>query len=672
MKLPHAFIQLPVLFDAGRLAAEIEAFGEGAWKPHPQGFAGNSAVPLISAHGDPTNDSTGGPMQPTPWLEKSPYLMQVLATIGATWGRSRLMRLSGHAEVVEHVDSNYYWRERMRVHVPVVTQPTVQFHCGGEQVNMAAGECWIFDTWRLHRVLNDDTRSRIHLVADTVGGEAFWDLVAEGRSPDLPPGPWNPRLVPPRGDERPALEFEAYNLPEVMSPWEIREHTRFILDELGPHPKAEAIRSRMMRFVLDWQALWSAHKEDRVAWPRYRKLIERTRRALNADEVDAIKLSNRVSVMQLISYHMLDIMLADRPRTGGEYREHGNKGDAARPVAAAATAPGPAPVATAGRSGGGFGGGWASPSVSMNVSFGTSPQPVRHVSAPATTPQPSAGPAHDPQFDRPVFIVSSPRSGSTLMFETLARAPGAYTIGGESHALIEGVQGLAPNQRGFDSNRLLATDATPAVTSDLRARFRAALKDRNGAPPSTSRVRMLEKTPKNSLRIPFLAHVFPEARFVYLYRDPRQVLSSMIEAWTTGRFRTYPGLPGWNGPPWSLLLVPGWRELSGKPLAQVVAQQWATATTLMLDDLEQLPAARWSVTRYDAFLDDPQAEVSRICAAVELDWDQRIEDAQSLPLSRYTVSKPDPDKWRRHAGLIEPILERHADVRERAARIAAR
>ena len=48
-----------------------------------------------------------------------------------------------------------------------------------------------------------------------------------------------------------------------------------------------------------------------------------------------------------------------------------------------------------------------------------------------------------------------------------------------------------------------------------------------------SRVRMLEKTPKNSLRVPFLARVFPEARFIYLYRDPRQVLSSMIEAWTT-------------------------------------------------------------------------------------------------------------------------------------------
>ena len=62
------------------------------------------------------------------------------------------MRLSGHAEVMPHVDVNYYWRERVRVHVPIVTQPTVRFVCGDAQVNMRDGECWIFDTWRTHHV----------------------------------------------------------------------------------------------------------------------------------------------------------------------------------------------------------------------------------------------------------------------------------------------------------------------------------------------------------------------------------------------------------------------------------------------------------------------------------------------------------------------------------------
>ena len=110
----------------------------------------------------------------------------------------------------------------------------------------------------------------------------------------------------------------------------------------------------------------------------------------------------------------------------------------------------------------------------------------------------------------------------------LAQAPDVFTIGDESHLLIEGVSELAPAARGFESNRLVAADATPAVIAELRDSFFAALRDRAGRRPDAgARVRMLEKTPKNALRVPFLARVFPEARFIYLHRDPRLVLASM-------------------------------------------------------------------------------------------------------------------------------------------------
>jgi hypothetical protein len=181
---------------------------------------------------------------------------------------------------------------------------------------------------------------------------------------------------------------------------------------------------------------------------------------------------------------------------------------------------------------------------------------------------------------------------------------------------------------------------------------------------------MLEKTPKNSLRVPFLARVFPQARFIYLYRDPRQVLSSMIEAWTTGRFRTYPQLPGWTGASWSLLLVPGWRELIGRPLHEIVAAQWNAATRLLIDDLEGLPAERRTIARYDALLADPAAEIRRLCSATGLDWED--EAGVALRLSRYTVTAPDADKWRRHSAEIDAVLPSLAEQVARAERFAAR
>ena len=139
MRLQFPFIQLPLCFDAAALAAEVAAIEEAEWRPHPQGFPGNSALPLVAVGGDPDNDGLVGPMRPTPLLARLPYLQQVLNALGVVLGRTRLMRLSGQAEVTAHIDQAYYWAERMRVHVPIVTQPGVRFHCGDAEINMAAG-----------------------------------------------------------------------------------------------------------------------------------------------------------------------------------------------------------------------------------------------------------------------------------------------------------------------------------------------------------------------------------------------------------------------------------------------------------------------------------------------------------------------------------------------------
>ncbi|WP_133501376.1 sulfotransferase family protein [Cognatilysobacter terrigena] len=271
----------------------------------------------------------------------------------------------------------------------------------------------------------------------------------------------------------------------------------------------------------------------------------------------------------------------------------------------------------------------------------------------------------DPEFDRPVFIVSPPRAGSTLLFETLAQAKGVVTIGDESHTLIEGLPSLAPAARNYQSNVLDACDATPAVAAALRTRFMDQLRDRDGhRVDGMSPVRMLEKTPKNALRIPFLRAVFPEARFIYLHRDPHQVIASMIESWTSGRFNTYPTLPGWSGPPWSLLLVPGWRELVGRSLADVVGHQWATTVQTMLDDLAALPSDRVLGVDYATLLANPDAELRRICAWAGFEWDRSLEG--ELPLSRYTMSKPDASKWRRHQADVAAQLAPRAGLVARA------
>src|SRR4051812_8194840 len=255
MKLDTELIRLPLRFDAARLAAEVAAIAEEAWRPHPQGHPGNSALALIAAGGDPGDDATKGPMRPTPHLARCPYLRQVLAAFGTVLGRTRLMRLDGNAEATAHADTNYYWMQRVRIHVPVLTDPAVEFLCGERAVHMAAGEAWIFDTWKVHNVFNPNPTRRIHLVADSVGSAAFWELVAAGGG--------NPRAVPFDPAHDPELRFETVNQPVVMSPWEQESLLGSLFQDLAAESPAlvAGLHAELDRFRADWRTVWAAHGE---------------------------------------------------------------------------------------------------------------------------------------------------------------------------------------------------------------------------------------------------------------------------------------------------------------------------------------------------------------------------------------------------------------------------
>ena len=619
MKLQVPFLQLPVSFDAAALAAEIAGVDEALWREHPNKLPGNSALTLVTTGGDPDSDDLSGAMRPTPALARLPRVRQVLGALGATWGRSRLMRLSGQAEVTAHVDTNYYWRERMRVHVPITTTPDVRFEVGGAGTHMGAGECWIFDTWQRHRVVNDASTTRVHLVADTVGGDGLWKLIQQGRPAGRSLPGWHARPVPLDGAE-PELHFETENLPAVMTPWEIRDHCVFLLGEAVPHPALPGVQQALLDFVRRWHAAWSRFGTDPAGASQYRALLQAGRAEAVARGADVVGLKNEIGLLFMLDSLVFDSALAGAGDPASRQDVHGGN---ATPAPSGPPAPAPS----------------------------------------------GRGPDGADRFDRPVFIVCPPRSGSTLLFETLVGAPGVYTIGDESHALIEGVPGLAPAARGHESNRLLAADADAATATGLRQRFLDALRDRDGRPPApTGALRMLEKTPKNALRIPFLRAVFPGARFLYLHRDARAVLGSMIDGWNSGNFVMYPSLPGWDGPPWSFLLTPGWRALSGKPLADVVAAQWEAATRILLDDLQALDAQAWLGVDHDRFVADPAGEVERIRAWAGWDWDRAVG---ALPLSRYTLTPPDPEKWRRHEAALTPRLAALAPLVARA-RAAAR
>ncbi len=285
MRLSKPLLQLPIRFDADRLAAEVTALPAPAWMPHPTGFVGNEAVPLVSPGGAMT-DAFDGPMAPTEQLKRCPYIMQLMGELDGVWGRSRLMALAAGAVVPEHFDVHYYWRTHLRIHIPVITNPGVQFTCNGETIHMKAGDCWVFDSFALHDVKNTGDQRRIHLVLDTVGGERLWDLVeAASDGAEVPSTAWE-------GSPGKPLEFEQINRPKVMSPWEIRRHIDYVLDHAPAEARSGPIARRLDRFSTAWHAAWARFGTSDEGFPTYRALVEAMRAELSSPEAQ-IPLANK-------------------------------------------------------------------------------------------------------------------------------------------------------------------------------------------------------------------------------------------------------------------------------------------------------------------------------------------------------------------------------------------
>jgi hypothetical protein len=306
MRLPQRFYRIPIQFDVARLRAELAGLPPQAWVPHPNGDAGNFAVRLISVDGA-ENEEVNGVMGMTPHLERSPYLRQVLASFGVVWSRSRLLRLAPGAVVPVHADIHHHWFFRVRLHVPIVTRPEVQFTCDGERVHMGAGECWAFDNWRLHQVQNPTDTERIHLVGDTSGSATFWELVARGENA----GGIVQRIeYDPTRSATPLMERTLP--PAVMPPAEMDLLILDMRSELMPEAETAELRARLTRYHglllglgRDWRQLYALHGEGPAGWDAFAKLRDsiRLRSQLLAPGI-ALR-TNRVTAHRVLEARIL-------------------------------------------------------------------------------------------------------------------------------------------------------------------------------------------------------------------------------------------------------------------------------------------------------------------------------------------------------------------------------
>lgn len=118
-----------------------------------------------------------------PLLAGCPYLCELLATFHCPQQAVRLLRLKAGSAIKEHRDHELGFENgEIRLHLPVMTNPEVEFVLAVNRVVVSEGECWYLNFNLPHRVANCGATDRIHLIIDCVVNDWLRQLLLAAAS----------------------------------------------------------------------------------------------------------------------------------------------------------------------------------------------------------------------------------------------------------------------------------------------------------------------------------------------------------------------------------------------------------------------------------------------------------------------------------------------------------
>jgi hypothetical protein len=193
----------------------------------------------------------------------------------------------------------------------------------------------------------------------------------------------------------------------------------------------------------------------------------------------------------------------------------------------------------------------------------------------------------------------------------------------------------------------------------------------------------MEKTPSNILRIPYIKKIFPEAKYLYLIREPLAYLSSaeykwqipiyMNKAWRRLKETPKIQLPHYVGrffwdhfskrvlrhkyvSIWGVRYKGIYEDLKRYDTAQVIAKQWVFCSKQAEEDLASLDLSTVTRMRYEDFVADPVSQFRRISQHFGLEMTAAMAERV-----KETVDAGRQDKWRRlEVAVVDkclPLLE---------------
>jgi amino acid adenylation domain-containing protein/FkbM family methyltransferase len=250
---------------------------------------------------------------------------------------------------------------------------------------------------------------------------------------------------------------------------------------------------------------------------------------------------------------------------------------------------------------------------------------------PRLAARPSLGRSNAPApLRRAVFVLSPPRSGSTLLRAMLAGHPALFappelellgfdTLGERARALSgrwalwqEGTIRALMEAAGVPfeeaKRRMAGYEAEDLPVRELYARLERAVAPRT----------LVDKTPSYALDPGVLARAeeeFAAPLYIHLLRDPRAMIASFVKARLEQVFFRYP------------------HDFDGRELAELI---WLVSQENIRDFLSRVPADRAIELRFEDLVREPRREMERLASFLGIAFDPRLLDPYDDPARRMT------------------------------------
>ncbi len=279
------------------------------------------------------------------------------------------------------------------------------------------------------------------------------------------------------------------------------------------------------------------------------------------------------------------------------------------------------------------------------------------------------------------FIVGAPRSGTTVLGDILSQHPRIVTWY-EPHFVVE------KHVPCREDDVLTTAEAGELARRYIRQQF-----SRYGQLAGAEVV--VDKSPRNSLRIPFLRSVFPDAKFVHIVRDGRDTVLSMRKQWErredflhrgnitalfealykymshqphlryklaflwyeVKRTRLWEGRSGW-GP-----RFPGWKAVfdSSSSKIEYNAYQWRECIQAVERAFSQMEEEQHITLYYEELLDRPEETLTRLLQFLGYEFSEDLfKRAPALQKDNYNKWPEEMTKheWEVIRPVMQPVLER--------------